>query len=149
MLDAAGVCPSLTAILNAYSIYCCLIAICEWMDDLETISRYGVGRGKCSSLSWRVLLSWRALVVGVNLQVSTIGGPSSRWLLPLFPFALTRDRLFWLLPLWSTPPSPPATFLGRQRHLLSFLLFAYFLFFLIVPLFTFSGSTNRQLLSAW
>lgn len=106
MLDAAGVCPSLTAILNAYSIYCCLIAICEWMDDLETISRYGVGRGKCSSLSWRVLLSWRALVVGVNLQVSTIGGPSSRWLLPLFPFALTRDRLFWLLPLWSTPPLP-------------------------------------------
>ncbi|RAH60466.1 hypothetical protein BO85DRAFT_447022 [Aspergillus piperis CBS 112811] len=43
MLDAAGVCPSLTAILNAYSIYCCLIAICEWMDDLETISRYGRG----------------------------------------------------------------------------------------------------------
>ncbi|EHA23179.1 hypothetical protein ASPNIDRAFT_37201 [Aspergillus niger ATCC 1015] len=115
MLDAAGVCPSLTAILNAYSIYCCLIAICEWMDDLETISRYGVGRGKCSSLSWRVLLSWRALVVGVNLQVSTIGGPSSRWLLPLFPFALTRDRLFWLLPLWSTPPLPQRLSLDALR----------------------------------
>lgn len=90
MLDAAGVCPTLTAILNAYSIYCCLIAICEWMDDLETISRYG--RGARQMLITLVASSAVLTSAGGWCQSPGLhhrGGPSSRWLLPLF-------RSLWL-----------------------------------------------------